>query len=628
MSRPMGGPRGMEGPSKKLDRKAGMRVLKRILSYLFRYQWLILLAFLMMLISNLLALVGPRLSGFAIDALSGDFSGELIFAPMYDFCLSVFELQMCGQVLYYCILMAGTYLISAGLSFALSSLMIVISQKVISTMRRDVFHHLTSLPVSYFDTHATGDIISRISYDIDTVNTSLSNDLLQVCASVITLVGSLVMMASISPLLLLVFAVTVPLSLWFTRRKTKKIQPFFRARSGKLGELNGYAEEMLSGQRTVHAYHRESDILQTFDQKNESAVEAYYQADYHASVIGPSVAFINNLSISLVTILGGLFYMLTMAKGEGNLFPLLVITLGEVASFVQYSRKFAGPINEFANIMNEIQSAMAAAERVFHLLDESPEPADGAEATVLSDVEGKVELEKVDFSYVPQKQILKDFNLKAPPGTVTAIVGPTGAGKTTVINLLMRFYDPQSGIISVDGKDSRSVTRDSLRKAYTMVLQDTWLFWGTVHDNIAYGRAGATREEVIAAAKAAHVHSFIMGLPQGYDTVLSDDGINLSKGQKQLITIARAMLSDSAMLILDEATSNVDSRTEQRIQKAMVSLMKNRTCFVIAHRLSTVQHADNILVVKDGTVIEQGKHQQLLACGGFYSKLYRSQFES
>ncbi len=622
-----GGPRGMSGPTKKLDRKTGAKVLRRILSYLFRYKWLALLALVMMLVSNLLALVGPRLSGFAIDSLAGEFPDKWVFTPLYNWCLSFFESSMPGQVLYYCILMVATYLISSGLAFALSSLMIHISQKVISTMRQEVFYHLTTLPVSYFDTHATGDIISRISYDIDTVNTSLSNDLLQVCASIVTLVGSLVMMASICPLLLLVFAVTVPMSLWFTRRKTKKIQPYFRARSGKLGELNGYAEEMLSGHRTVHAYHREENTLGHFDEKNESAVESYYQSDYHAAVIGPSVMFINNLSISLVTIFGGLLYMLTVAKGEANILPLLAITLGEVASFVQYSRKFAGPINEFANIMNEIQSAMAAAERVFHLLDEPSEIPDRPSAVLLQDVEGAVEMEHIDFSYVPQKQILKDFTLNAAPGTVTAIVGPTGAGKTTVINLLMRFYDPQSGTIRVDGKDSLDVTRDSLRKNYTMVLQDTWLFCGTVHENIAYGKEGATREEVVAAAKAAHIHSFIERLPQGYDTVLSDDGINLSKGQKQMITIARAMLSDSPMLILDEATSNVDSRTEQRIQKAMVSLMKNRTCFVIAHRLSTVQNADNILVVKDGTVLEQGNHQQLLASGGFYSKLYNSQFE-
>ncbi|MBP3301275.1 MAG: ABC transporter ATP-binding protein [Clostridia bacterium] len=623
----MGGPRGMEGPSKKLDRKSGIKVLKRMLSSLFRYKWLALLALCMMLLSNLLALFGPLVSGYAVDSMVGDPSGKLIWHPLYDLCRSFFDSPAVGEVLYYCVLMALLYVISALLSFGLASLMIVISQKIVSSMRKDVFHHLTTLPVRYFDGHATGDIISRISYDIDTINTSLSHDLLQICASMVTLVGSLIVMASISPMLLLVFAVTVPLSVWFTRRKTRKIQPFFRARSGKLGDLNGYAEEMLSGQRTVHAYHREADTLNRFDEKNETAVQAYYMADYHAAVIGPSVNFINNLSISLVTIFGGLFYMLTVSQGEANVWPLIAISIGNVTSFVQYSRKFAGPINEFANIMNEIQSAMAAAERVFALLDEPSEPTDREDAAVLSDVKGQVEVRDVEFSYVPEKTVLHDFSLNAPPGTVTAIVGPTGAGKTTVINLLMRFYDPQKGTVSVDGRENGSVTMESLRKAYTMVLQDTWLFCGTVHDNIAYGRDGATREDVIAVAKAARIHSFIERLPQGYDTVLSDDGINLSKGQKQLITIARAMLSDSPMLILDEATSNVDSRTEQQIQQAMLSLMKGRTCFVIAHRLSTVQNADNILVVKDGTVIEQGNHEQLLASGGFYSKLYNSQFE-
>ena len=628
MSNPrFGGPRGMEGPSSTLDKKTRSHVLRRILSYLFRYRWLVLLAFLMMLASNLLALAGPKISGWAINAITGEYSGKWILQPVYDFCCSFFESRMVGEVLYYCLLMAVFYLLSSLLSYALSSLMIVISQRVISTMRRDVFHHLTTLPVGFFDTHATGDIISRISYDIDTVNTSISNDLLQICASIVTLVGSLIMMISISPLLLLVFVITIPLSVWFTKRKTKKIQPLFRLRSAKSGELNGYAEEMLSGQKTIRAYHREEDIISKFSQRNVAAVDAYYDAEYQAAVIGPSVMFVNNLSIALITVFGGIFYMLTLTRGAENLFPLFVILLGDVSAFVQYSRKFAGPINEFANIMNEIQSAIAAAERVFRVLDEPSEVADCEDAQVLSDVRGQVELENVDFSYVPEKQVLKDFSLSAPPGTVTAIVGPTGAGKTTVINLLMRFYDPQKGKIVVDGKDSLSVTRASLRKAYTMVLQDTWLFCGSVYDNIAYGKEGATREEVIAAAKAARIHSFIERLPRGYDTVLSDDGVNLSKGQKQLITIARAMLSDSPMLILDEATSNVDSRTEQQIQQAMVSLMAHRTCFVIAHRLSTVQHADNILVVRNGSVIEQGNHEQLLASGGFYSRLYNSQFE-
>ena len=617
----------MVGPAKKMDKATRRNVLRRILSYMFRYRWLVLLAFCIMLTSNLLALWGPKISGYAIDAIEGNSSGEMIIEPLFQWCTGLFPSSpMVGEVFYYCLFMAAFYALSAGLSYALASLMIIISQRIISAMRRDVFHHLTTLPVNFFDTRATGDIISCISYDIDTLNTSLSNDLLQVCASVVTVVGSLLMMISISPPLLIVFFITVPMSIWFTRRKTKKVQPLFRARSQKLGELNGYAEEMLSGQKTIRAYHREADILKTFDEKNLAAVDAYYMSEYHGMVIGPSVGFISNLSISFVTVLGGIFYMLTLTRG-GDLSPLFRIGLGDVSAFVQYSRKFAGPINEFANIMNELQSAMAAAERVFRLLDEPSEPADAPDAETLENVSGAVEMQQIDFSYVPEKQILKQFSLSAKPGTVTAIVGPTGAGKTTVINLLMRFYDPQKGKILVDGKDSLAVTRSSLRKAYTMVLQDTWLFCGSVYDNIAYGKEGATREQVIAAAKAAHIHGFIERLPAGYDTVLSDDGVNLSKGQKQMITIARAMLSDSPMLILDEATSNVDSRTEQKIQQAMVSLMEHRTSFVIAHRLSTVQHADNILVVKDGTVIEQGNHDQLLATDGFYSRLYHSQFE-
>lgn len=611
---------------KRLDKKAKGRVLRRILSYLLRYKWQVLLAFCMMLASNLLALAGPKISGWAIDALTGQFSGKALWEPLFRLCAGFGFSENVTQVLYYCVLMAIFYVVSALLSYGLAALMIAISQKIISSMRRDVFHRLVTLPVGYFDSHATGDIISRISYDIDTVNLSISNDLLQVCASVVTVVGSLVMMISISPLLILVFAVTVPMSILFTRYKTRKIQPLFRRRSAKLGELNGYAEEMLSGQKAIRAYHRENEILSRFDERNRDAVDAYYQADYHGCMIGPSVNLVNNLSISLVTVLGGIFYMLTLTRGADQLFPLFVIALGDVSAFVQYSRKFSGPINEFANILNELQSAVAAAERVFRVIDEPTEPEDRPAAETLRSVQGSVEMEKVEFGYVPEKTVLHDFSLSASPGSVTAIVGPTGAGKTTVINLLMRFYDPQKGTISVDGKNALSVTRASLRNAYTMVLQDTWLFCGTVYENIAYGKENATREEVLAAAKAARIDTFIERLPNGYDTFLSDDGVNLSKGQKQLITIARAMLSDSPMLILDEATSNVDSRTEQQIQQAMASLMVGHTCFVIAHRLSTVKNADRILVVRDGTVTECGSHEELLASGGFYSQLYRAQF--
>ena len=384
---------------------------------------------------------------------------------------------------------------------------------------------------------------------------------------------------------------------------------------------------MLSGQKTVRSYSREDVIISRFDKKNVTTVDAYYNAEYHGSVIGPTVNFINNLSLSLISMLGGLLYLYTLTHTE-NPIPYLVISLGNVSTFIMYSRKFSGPINEVANIMSELQSACAAAERVFRLLDTEAEPADAPDAIELTDVKGDVALEHVKFGYTPERTIIHDLSFNARPGNLIAIVGPTGAGKTTIINLLMRFYDINGGKIKLDGHEIRQITRDSLRRAYTMVLQETWLFQGTIFDNIAYGKENATMEEVVAAAKAAKIHNYIMKLPDEYNTILSDDGVNISKGQKQLITIARAMLADAPMLILDEATSNVDSRTERRIQDAMYKLMEGRTCFVIAHRLSTIQNADLILVLKDGEVIEQGNHEALMSMqNGFYRSLYCSQFD-
>jgi len=594
-------------PETKMDRGRRARVFRRMLKYLLRYKWLVLLAFSMMLASNALALVGPRLSGMAIDAIN--------LKTGVDF----------DSVFLYSAGMVAVYLVSALLGYLTAALMVLISQKVVYTMRRDVFNHLMTLPVNYIDAHATGNIVSHLSYDIDTINASLSHDVVQVCASAVTVVGSLVMMLIIKPVLLCVFLITVPISLLFTRYKTKKIRPLFKARSARLGELNGFAEEMLSGQKTIRAYAREESVVAQFDRHNDEAVEAYYRADYQGAMIGPTVNFINNLSIALITTLGGIFYMLTLSMGDA-LSPVFCIELGAVSSFIQYSRKFSGPINEFANILNELQSAMAAAERVFTLLDEPSEVPDTIDATELKDADGEVTLDHVRFGYTSDREIIHDLSLHAPRGSLIAIVGPTGAGKTTIINLLMRFYDVDGGEIRVDDMPIPSLTRDSLRGAYTMVLQDTWLFEGTIYENIAYGKPDATREEVEAAARAAHVDTFIRSLPNGYETVLSDDGVNLSKGQKQLITIARAMLPKSSMLILDEATSNVDSRTEKKIQEAMLSLMENRTSFVIAHRLSTIQNADRILVMRDGNVIEQGTHEELLRMDGFYSSLYHAQF--
>ena len=382
---------------------------------------------------------------------------------------------------------------------------------------------------------------------------------------------------------------------------------------------------MLSGCRTIKAYNREDEICSRFGGRNKDSMDAYYNAEFYGAALGPSVNFINNLSISLVMILGGILYMYSQ-NGVFAAGSLFFISLGGVAKFVQYSRKFAGPISEFSNIIHEFQSAFSAAERIFHILDEEPEVADKKDALVLTDVKGEVELEDVTFGYTPEKTILKNISVTAKPGKTIAIVGPTGSGKTTIINLLMRFYDVNSGQIRVDGTETRDITRESLRRAYTMVLQDTWLFHGTIFENIVYGKENATMEEVKKAAKAARIDGYIEHLPDGYDTILSDEGVNISKGQRQLITIARAMLSNSPMLILDEATSNVDSRTEIKIQEAMNELMKGRTCFVIAHRLSTIQNADLILVIRDGKITEQGNHEELLRLGGFYSTLYNSQF--
>ena len=604
---PSSGATGRAQNNTPLDKKSRKKVFARVCKYLLKYKWLMLLAFVLMLASNFLALTAPMLSGLIISAIEHG-------AGKVDF----------DTVTRYCVLLVVIYLVSAAMSYVLSILMVRISQRVGAYMRKQVFDHLTELPVGYFDTHQTGDIISHISYDIDTVNASLSNDLLQIATSVVTVVGSFVMMLMISPALLSVFAITVPISLVFARHRTMKVRPLFRKRSAKLGALNGYAEEMLSGQRTVKAYNVESVIVDRFDTCNDDACEAYYDADYHGSVIGPSMMFINNLSLTCITALGGLLYLLSLTVP--TLPALLVIDLGMVSSFVQYSRKFSGPINEFANILSEFQSACSAAERVFALIDEPVETPDVKDAYELVDARGDITMQDVRFGYVEDKEILHGLSLDAKKGKMIAIVGPTGAGKTTIINLLMRFYDHNSGSVRFDGHETTEITRDSLRRAYTMVLQDTWLFSGTVLDNITYGTDGATKEMAIAAAKAARIHSFIESLPDGYNTVLSDDGINISKGQKQLITIARAMLSRAPVLILDEATSNVDSRTEKLIQEALYALMEGRTCFVIAHRLSTVKNADTILVVRDGVIAESGTHDELLEANGFYASLYNAQF--
>lgn len=583
-------------------------ILKRLFSYAKRYWYIFLPCIILTLFSNQLSLLGPYYSGEAIDAIS------------------VRDAIDKGAVYHYVTMMLVCYVLSAVLSYVLSVIMIHLSQKIVYTMRRQLFEKLTSLPVEYFDRHPAGDIISRISYDIDTINSTLSHDIVQVMTSLYTVVGSLIFMWNISTPMMIVFVITVPGAILFTKYRSKHVRPLFSKRSKKLGELNGYAEEMLTGMRSIRAYSKEKIISERFNDKNNDTMNAYYDADYYGAAMGPGVNFINNLSISLIMILGGILYMYS-ESGVIKMGSAFFITLGGVAQFVQYSRKFAGPINEFANIISEFQSAISASERVFRILDEKPEKIDNPDAKELENIEGLVELKNVTFGYSSDKTILHGIDLLALPGKTIAIVGPTGAGKTTIINLLMRFYDVNDGKISVDSNDIEGVTRNSLRKAYTMVLQDTWLFNGTIYENIAYGREGATLEEVKEAAKSAHIDKYIEGLKDGYDTVITDDGINISKGQRQLITIARAFVSRSDMLILDEATSNVDSKTEMEIQDAMNKLRKNKTSFIIAHRLSTIKNADCILVLKDGRIIESGNHDELMKREGFYNKLYNSQFD-
>ncbi len=572
--------------------------LRRLIQYLAVYKYLLLAVLTLCLVSNILSLLGPSLAGSAINEAAAG-AGKVNFTKVY----------------YYAKWMLICYVSASVLTIVINVVMMYTSKWIARKMRKDVFEKLMRIPVGYFDRNQAGDIISRVSYDIDVVCTCISTDVVSILTSAVTVIGSFLMMLYISPMLSVVVIATIPVSVSYTVYMRKKTQPRYRRRSASYGRMNGFVEEMLSGQKTIQAYAYEEQVRDRFAEVNADAAEAYYQADYYGTTIGPTMGSINNMCLSFVAILGSVFYMMSL------------VSLGQISSFVLYSRKFSGPINEIANIINELFSALSAAERVFTLLDEAEETADRAQARALTDVKGDVQLEHVSFGYDKGRIILHDLSLQADAGKRIAIVGPTGAGKTTIINLLMRFYDVNSGSISVDGGDIRDYTRSSLRGAYAMVLQDTWVFQGTIFENIAYGKENATQEEVEAAAKAAHIHPFIMRLPQGYQTVISEDGGNISKGQKQLLTIARAMLFDCRMLILDEATSNVDTSTERAIQAAMLKLMKGKTCFIIAHRLSTIQNADRILVVDHGDVVEQGTHESLMEAKGFYYKLYRAQFE-
>ena len=575
-------------------------VLKRLWDYLAKFKWWLILALILMILSNLFSLIGPKLLGEAIDAMRIEENG----IKYVDF----------DKVFLYASLMAIFYLLSSIFLYFLRRLIIKISKKIVYKMREDAFDKMMILPISYFDTNLIGDIISKISYDIDTINASLSNDVISIVTSMITIIGSLAMMIIIEWRLIVVFIFTIPISLLFTRFMLRKTKSLFKERSYRLGMLNGYVEEAITASKTIKAYSKEDKIIEIFDEHNDISTDASYKAEYYGAITGPGVNFINNLSMTLICILGSIYLILGY------------ISTGDLASFVTYSRRFSGPINEIANIFIDIQSALAAGERVFELIDATPEIVD-SDYAIEVECSGKVEFIDVCFGYKKEVPIFRNLNFETYPGEVIAIVGPTGAGKTTIVNLLMRFYDIDSGEIKLDNVQIKDIKRRKLRENYAMVLQDTWLFEASVMDNLLYGASDVTKDDVINACKEAKIHSFIMSLPQGYDTILTEGGTNISKGQKQLLTIARAMMLKRKMLILDEATSNVDTRTEKQITAAMRHLMSDKTCFIIAHRLSTISNADLILVISNGEIVEKGKHQELLDKGGFYKELYYSQFD-
>ncbi|WP_295743970.1 ABC transporter ATP-binding protein [uncultured Oscillibacter sp.] len=570
-------------------------ILRRLARFLRPYALRLTLCLGLTVLSSLLSLAAPLLSGRAVDAV-GTVPGAVDFPGVF---------RACGGML-------ACYALSSLLSYAVSARIIKVGQSVSRDLRKAAFDRMSELPVEYFDTHPAGDLVSRVCYDVDTVNAAISTDLLHLCTSALTVGGSFLMLLAISPRLTCVFFVTVPLSLFLTRFQMRRIHPLFRLRSRELGALNSFAEERVGRQRAIRAYGVEAADLEQFQAYNAAASEAYYEADRASASLGPSVNFINNLSLAAVSMFGALLYL-----GGG-------LTLGNLSSFVLYSRKFSSPIREAANLLSELQSSAAAAERVLDLLDEQPEPGDIPGAVEPEKLWGDISFDHVDFGYDPDRPVLRDFTARIPAGSLAAVVGPTGAGKTTLVSLLLRFYRPQSGSISIDGVPLEEYTRDGLRRRLALVLQDTWLFGGTIAENIAYGAQGASREQIVEAAKAARVHRFITSLPQGYDTVLADEGAGISKGQRQLLAIARCFLTGADIVILDEATSSVDTETEGEVNLAVERLRQGRTCFVIAHRLATVRRADCILVLDQGGVAEAGTHQELLAAGGVYASLSRA----
>ncbi len=605
----MGGPGGMGGMGMPVQKAKNFKgTLRRLVGYLRPQRFKLLAVFFTAILSTAFAIYSPKVLGEATTKLFEGMMGKINGDPNAHF-----DLAGIWQIVLF---LASLYIISSLFSYIQQFLMAGVAQKTVYGLRNEVNAKLGRLPLKYFDGRTNGEILSRAVNDVDNISNTLQQSLTQLITSVITIIGVIIMMLTISPWLTLILLLTLPLSMIVIRGAAGKSQKYFKTQQMELGQLNGHVEEMYSGHKIVKAYGREEQSVAKFDSINERLYESGWKAQFVSGNIMPLMSMVSNIGYVFISVVGGIM----VTKGS--------ITIGNIQAFIQYARQFSMPLVQTANIANVIQSTIASAERVFELLDEEeeiPEVADNAAVTLI-EPHGDVAMHGVSFGYKEDALLIENMDIDVKSGQMVAIVGPTGAGKTTLVNLLMRFYELNAGHITIDGQDITRMKRGHLRNLYGMVLQDTWLFNGTIRDNIAYGRIGATEDEIVEAAKAAHADHFIRTLPEGYDTVLNEEASNLSQGQKQLLTIARAILADPSILILDEATSSVDTRTEIHIQRAMHELMKDRTSFVIAHRLSTIRDADLILVMNHGSIIEKGTHTELLAQGGFYADLYYSQF--
>lgn len=597
-----GGGRGMMPAEKAKDFKGS---IGKLITYIGRYKFPILVVMVFAIIGTVFNVVGPKILGKATTELSRGLMAKIAGTGGID-------LTKIGQIL---IFVLGLYVISAVFTFVQHYIMSTISQKICYRMRKEISEKINRMPMKYFESRTYGEVLSRITNDVDTLGMSLSQSINQIITSVTTMLGVLIMMISISPLLTLIALFILPVSVFLITFVMKKSQRYFRSQQEYLGQINGQVEENFTGHLVIKAYNKEEEVIKDFNRTNDHLYDSAWKSQFISGMMQPIMMFVGNLGYAAVALIGGILAI----KGT--------IEIGDIQAFIQYVKNFTQPIQQIAQVANQVQSMAAAAERVFEFLNEEEEDQTVEHPANIEDVVGNVTFEHVNFGYKEDQTIVHDFSAEIKQGQKIAIVGPTGAGKTTMVKLLMRFYDVNSGAIKIDGHNIKDFNRRELRDAFGMVLQDTWLFKGTIMENIRYGRLDATDEEVIAAAKAAYAHRFIETLPGGYDMELNEDASNVSQGQKQLLTIARAILADNKILILDEATSSVDTRTEARIQKAMDNLMKGRTSFVIAHRLSTIRDADLILVMKDGDIIEQGTHEELLEKDGFYAKLYNSQFE-